>query len=130
MMHDGSYAQWVGQAVAMARARDGDVVSLFESSVPEPRELLRQAVVQTADPEFSRYYVSAFAGGNPFVREMLAAQYGVTHDEVLCTTGATGGLALNSGMTTGVRKDPTAASMAPSPSASHIPSIPTETASP
>lgn len=94
MMHDGSYAQWVRQAVAMARARDGDVVSLFESSVPEPRELLRQAVVQTADPEFSRYYVSAFAGGNPFVREMLAAQYGVTHDEVLCTTGATGGLAL------------------------------------
>lgn len=89
-----SYAQWVRGAIAMARARQGVIVSLFESSVPEPRELLRQMVVDTAEPVFSRYYVSAFSDGNPFVREMLAADYGVSIDQVLCTTGATGALSL------------------------------------
>ena len=43
---------------------------------------------------------------------------------------ATASLAPKSGMTSGVRKDPTTASTAPRPSASHIPSMPTETASP
>lgn len=93
-LRGGSYAQWVRNAIGTARGRDGDVVSLFESSVPEPRELLRRAVAETAEPAFSQYYVSAFNGGNPFVRQMLAQQYGVGHEEVLCTTGATGALAL------------------------------------
>jgi aspartate/methionine/tyrosine aminotransferase len=89
-----SYAQWVRGALAMARARDGQAVSLFESSVPEPRELLRQMVLETAEPRFSRYYVSAFGDGNPFVRAMLAERYGVDREQLLCTTGATGGLSL------------------------------------
>lgn len=89
-----SYAQWVRRAIAMSRARGGETVSLFESSVPEPRELLRQAVLETVEPAFSDYYVSAFGDGNPFVRAMLADRYGVTREQVLCTTGATGALSL------------------------------------
>jgi aspartate/methionine/tyrosine aminotransferase len=90
----GSYAQWVRGALAMARTREGPTVSLFESSVPEPRELLRNAVLEAVEPSFSRYYVSAFGDGNPFVRDMLAERYAVERDQVLCTTGATGGLSL------------------------------------
>ncbi|ARR54355.1 aminotransferase [Rhizorhabdus wittichii DC-6] len=89
-----SYAQWVRGALAMARARDGQAVSLFESSIPEPREMLRNTVLDAVDPAFSPYYVSAFGDGNPFVRDMLAARYGVDRDRILCTTGATGGLSL------------------------------------
>ncbi|MBY8821912.1 pyridoxal phosphate-dependent aminotransferase [Sphingomonas colocasiae] len=89
-----SYARWVRGALAVARARDGQAVSLFESSVPEPRELLRQIVLETAEPRFSSYYVSAFGDGNPFVLDMLARRYGVGRDQLLCTTGATGGLSL------------------------------------
>ena len=89
-----SYAQWVRHALGMARARQGHAVSLFESSVPEPRELLRQTVAAAMAPTLSPYYASAFGGGNPFVLEMLAASYGVAREQVLCTTGATGALAL------------------------------------
>ncbi|WP_292959820.1 pyridoxal phosphate-dependent aminotransferase [Novosphingobium sp. UBA1939] len=89
-----SYAQWVRRAIAMSRARGGETVSLFESSVPEPRELLRQAVLETVEPAFSEHYVSAFGDGNPFVRDTLADRYGVPREQVLCTTGATGALSL------------------------------------
>jgi len=91
---DGSYAQWVRGALAKARAHDGQAVSLFESSVPEPRELLRTTVLAAVEPSFSRFYVSAFGDGNPLVRDMLAERYAVERDQVLCTTGATGGLSL------------------------------------
>ncbi len=36
-----SYAQWVARAIALARSADRQVISLFESSVPEPKALLR-----------------------------------------------------------------------------------------
>lgn len=91
---EGSYAQWVRGALATARAHQGNAVSLFESSVPEPRELLRNTVLEAVEPNFSRYYVSAFGDGNPFVRDMLAERYAVDREQVLCTTGATGGLSL------------------------------------
>lgn len=91
---EGSYAQWVRGALATARAHQGNAVSLFESSVPEPRELLRNTVLEAVEPRFSRYYVSAFGDGNPFVREILAERYAVDREQVLCTTGATGGLSL------------------------------------
>lgn len=89
-----AYAQWVAAAVALARQAPRPIVSLFESAVPEPRALLRQAVLATVEPDFSPRYVSAFGDGNPFVRAMLAQSHGVDIDQVLCTTGATGGLAL------------------------------------
>lgn len=90
----GSYADWVRAALVTARQRQGNAVSLFESSVPEPRELLRHTVLEAVEPQFSRYYVSAFGDGNPFVRDMLAERYAVDRNQILCTTGATGGLSL------------------------------------
>lgn len=89
-----SYAEWVRGAIGKARSRDSQTVSLFESSIPEPREMLRKAVLQTVEPGFSRYYVSAFSEGNPFVRDILAERYAVEREQVLCATGATGGLSL------------------------------------
>ncbi len=89
-----SYAQWVRRAIALARGRDGGLVSLFESSVPEPRALLRQVVADLVEPDFGPSYVSAFGGGNPVVLDLLAARYGVARGQVLGTTGATGALSL------------------------------------
>lgn len=91
---EGSYAQWVSGALAAVRARHGTAISLFESSVPEPRELLRNTILEAVEPSFSKYYVSAFGDGNPFVRDLLAQHYAVDREQVLCTTGATGGLSL------------------------------------
>jgi aspartate/methionine/tyrosine aminotransferase len=89
-----SYAGWVRNAIAMARGRGGQAISLFESSIPEPRDLLRQAVLDTVEPEFSANYVSAFGDGNPVMRGMVAQNYGVDLPQVLCTAGATSGLSL------------------------------------
>lgn len=89
-----SYAQWVRKAIDISRRSGGQAVSLFDSSVPEPRELLRQAVADSVAPEFSPYYVSAFLRGNRFVVERLAETYNVATEQVLCTTGASTALSL------------------------------------
>lgn len=89
-----SYAQWVRRALGLARSGDDAPISLFESSVPEPRALLRQTVADLVEPALSNAYVSAFNGGNPIVLDLLAERYGVTRLRVLATTGATGGLSL------------------------------------
>ena len=89
-----NYAQWVSAALALARNVDPRVISLFESSVPEPRALLREVVADLVQPDFKPLYVSAFAGGNPVAIEILAARYGVGSEQVLCTAGATSGLSL------------------------------------
>ncbi|HEX7883667.1 MAG TPA: pyridoxal phosphate-dependent aminotransferase, partial [Afipia sp.] len=78
----------------MARSRTVPLVGLFESSVPEPRVLLRKAVSATIEPEFGQFYASAFGGGNPYVIELIANSFKVSIEHVICTTGATGGLAL------------------------------------
>lgn len=89
-----SYAQWVRAAIARTRASGGRLVALFESSVPEPVDLIQQIVARAfADPVTSRY-TSAFSGGNPYVVDHLASAYGVGADHILCTTGATGALSL------------------------------------
>lgn len=89
-----SYAQWVRRAVARGRASGSNIIALFDSSVPEPRELLGKLVTDAFAPPINARYTSAFAGGNPFVVEHLCAAYGVTADHLLCTTGATGALSL------------------------------------
>lgn len=89
-----SYAQWVREAIALARGKGRPVISLFESSVPEPRALLRKAIQATTAPDFNPFYVSAFSGGNPFLIKMLAERYAVAPEQVLGTTGATGSLSL------------------------------------
>ena len=77
-----NYAQWVSAALALARNVDPRVISLFESSVPEPRALLREVVADLVQPDFKPLYVSAFAGGNPVAIEILAARYGVGSEQV------------------------------------------------
>jgi len=89
-----SYAAWVRHAIGMARDGGAPAISLFESSIPEPRALLRQAILDTVEPDFASHYVSAFGDGNPVVRERLASRYGVDLPQVLCTAGATSGLSL------------------------------------
>lgn len=89
-----SYSQWVRQAIALTRRRGNAVVSLFESSVAEPRELLRDTVARMIEPDFSSSYRSTFGGGNPLILDALAARYGVERANVIGTTGATGALSM------------------------------------
>lgn len=89
-----SYAQWVSRAIRRARSSDGDVITLFDSSVPEPKALVRQVVTEGFGGDITPHYVTTFGGGNRYVIETLAERYGVDAGQILCTTGATGALAL------------------------------------
>ena len=89
-----SYAEWVRRTLLRVRGSAGRVVALFDSSVPEPREMLAATVASAFTPPISDRYVSAFAGGNRFVVEHLCRQYAVAPAQVICTTGATGALSL------------------------------------
>lgn len=93
-VRDESYAQWVASALKRARTSSGSIYTLFDSSVPEPREMLRSLMAEGIVPEFSPYFTSAFGDGNPFVIDLLADSYGVEPRRILCTTGATGGMSL------------------------------------
>ncbi|MEN3747046.1 pyridoxal phosphate-dependent aminotransferase [Sphingomonas sp. HF-S3] len=89
----GSYSQWIRKMIRAVRSERTLLVSLFDSSVPEPFELLRQIVLDGfSEPTTSRY-TSAF-NGNPYVVQQLARRYGVSDDQILSTTGATGALSL------------------------------------
>lgn len=89
----GSYSQWVRKVIRAVRSERNLLVSLFDSSVPEPVDLLRSVVLEEFGEPVSSRYTSAF-NGNPYVVEQLARRYGVAADRVLCATGATGALAL------------------------------------
>jgi len=89
-----SYAQWVRHTIQCVRSDRHPVVNLFDSSVPEPLELLQKLVLDGFSDPITDRYTSAFAGGNPFVIAELARRYGVGEEAVLCTTGATGALSL------------------------------------
>lgn len=89
-----SYAQWVRQAVARQQRNPNGGISLFDSSVPEPIDLLRPIIVEAfADPVSDRY-VSAFLGGNRFAIDAIAARYDVAATDILGTTGATAAVGL------------------------------------
>lgn len=89
-----SYSQWARAAYARARASGENVLTLFDSSVPEPWPLLREVMAGAVEPALSPFFTSAFGDGNPFVLDMLAGTYGVGRAQIISTTGATGGLAL------------------------------------
>jgi aspartate/methionine/tyrosine aminotransferase len=92
---DESYSQWVRRVVARTGAGTaGPLIPLFDSSVPEPRELLTALVARAFAPPVSNRYTSAFARGNPFVVDWLRAHYDVPAENLFCTTGATGALSL------------------------------------
>lgn len=87
-----SYSQWVRKAVARGRSAKGLLTPLFDSSVPEPRNLLAQLVSDAFAAPITPHYKSAFANGNPDVVEHLCRAYQVPASHVLCTTGATSAL--------------------------------------
>ncbi|WP_323982196.1 pyridoxal phosphate-dependent aminotransferase [Novosphingobium aureum] len=70
------------------------LVSLFESSVPEPTALLREVVLEGFGEGVTARYASTFVKGNPYLVAALARNYGVEEAQVLTTTGATGALSL------------------------------------
>lgn len=88
-----SYSQWVRRIVTRKNAH-GRLIPLFESSVPEPRELLAEIVAKAFSSPVSTRYTSAFAQGNPFVVEALRRHYRAEPENILCTTGATSAIAL------------------------------------
>jgi aspartate/methionine/tyrosine aminotransferase len=89
----GSYSQWVRKVIRAVRSERNLLVSLFDSSVPEPVDLLRRIVVEEFAEPMTTRYTSAF-NGNPYVVEQLARRYDVPHERILCGTGATGALSL------------------------------------
>lgn len=86
-----SFAQWVADQLDAHRDKRGPI-QLFGSSVPEPVDLLQQAVMEIFAGQVSPRYASTFSSGNPYVVARLAHDCGVSEDHVLCTTGATGAL--------------------------------------
>lgn len=89
-----AYAQWIRRVVRRSRQEGRSFISLFDSSVPEPVELLRETIAEGFARPVTARYTSAFSGGNPYVLDLLAARHGISRDQVICTTGATGALAL------------------------------------
>lgn len=89
-----SYSHWVRRVIRAVRSERNLLVSLFDSSVPEPFELLREIVLEGFSEPITSRYTSAFASGNPYVVQQLARRYAVAPEQILCTTGATGALSL------------------------------------
>lgn len=95
VLEEDSYALWIRRTLARARASGGGrIVPLFDSSVPEPADLLTAAVARAFAAPVTDRYVSAFSGGNPHVVAHLKRRYGVASEQVLCTTGATAALSM------------------------------------
>lgn len=90
----GSYTAWARSAIGQLMERSGQAISLFESSVPEPVELLQSTLQEAFGHGLTSRYTSAFVRGNPYVVRHLQERYGVEADAVLCTTGATNALSL------------------------------------
>lgn len=89
-----TYPEWVRRMVGIARHSSGKVVTLFDSSPPEPVALLGNLVREAFTDPMTDRYVSAFQGGNPFIIEHLARLYDMPRESILGTTGATGALSL------------------------------------
>ena len=89
-----SYSHWVRKVIRAVRSERNLLVSLFDSSVPEPFDLLRRIMVEGFSEPVTSRYTSAFESGNPFVVDRLSRHYAVPAEQILCTTGATGALSL------------------------------------
>lgn len=89
-----TYAQAVRDAARHIAERDGDAVALFESSAPEPVELLRKVIAKSFGLPITPKYRSVFSEDNSYILESLSARYDLEADRILCTTGATGAIDL------------------------------------
>ncbi|CDO35429.1 pyridoxal phosphate-dependent aminotransferase [Novosphingobium sp. KN65.2] len=89
-----SYARWIRESIVRNSNSRNLLVSLFESSVPEPTTLLREVILEGFEKKVTSRYASTFVRGNPYLVAALAQEYRVGEDQVLTTTGATGALSL------------------------------------
>lgn len=89
-----SFSSWTRAVIEELAASEGRALSLFESSVPEPQQLLLETCAQAFGHGFTERYAGTFVSGNPYVVSRLGQRYGVDADSVLCTTGASSALSL------------------------------------
>lgn len=88
-----SYADWVRGAMRIKAARP-DVSILFESTIAEPTGDLIASVREAFSQQVTSRYVSVFADGNRYAIDAVARRYGLSPDQIVATTGATGALVL------------------------------------
>ena len=86
-----SYSDWVRGAVRVREA-GLDVAMLFDSTISEPTQALIDVVREAFSQEVTSRYVSVFADGNRYAVDALARRYGLSPDQIVTTTGATGAL--------------------------------------
>lgn len=67
---------------------------LFESTISEPAELLRQTVNDAFGAKTTDRFVSVFGSGNPYLITGIAKRYGVAREQIVCSTGATNAITL------------------------------------
>ncbi len=72
-----SYSAWIRRVIRAVRSERNLLVSLFDSSVPEPVEHLRRIMVDGFGTTITNRYTSAFTSGNPYVVAQLARHYAV-----------------------------------------------------
>ena len=89
-----SFAHWVRDMLTLMRSGAPGTIPLFESSVPEPVDMLGDIIRDAFRDGFPESYKSVFMRNNPDVSEHLAARYGVPEESILCTTGATSAVSM------------------------------------
>lgn len=90
---DETYPRWVRTALAR-RAADPTAAMLFDSTIPEPTELLAKVVRSAFGERVTDRYESVFSSGNRFLARAVAARYGVAPEQVISATGATSAIAM------------------------------------
>ncbi|QNK03172.1 pyridoxal phosphate-dependent aminotransferase [Dyella telluris] len=88
-----TYTEWC-RAVVQAAGTDSRVNLLFDSTIEEPSELLRDKVRNAFTGDANPHYRSVFARGNPDVISAIAERYGVESPWITCTTGCSSALSI------------------------------------
>jgi aspartate/methionine/tyrosine aminotransferase len=88
-----SYADW-GRAVVRVRETGADVAMLWDSTIAEPTEALMDVVRSAFSPTVTSRYVSVFADGNRYAIGALCRRYGLSPNQIVTATGATGALGM------------------------------------
>lgn len=87
------YTSWCRALYRLPAGRPRPLV-LFESTIAEPTELLREVIERAFTPRVSDRFESVFGSGNPYLVEALAARYAVRKDQIVCTTGASNAIGM------------------------------------
>lgn len=92
-VREDTYTLW-GRDIVDAARRDPRANLLFDNSIDEPEALLQARIRASFCDGAPRHYQSTFSRGNPYVLEALAARYGFPREGIVCTTGASSGVAI------------------------------------